>query len=633
MTDSWPGGKVRTTMNHDNASMTTVPSTGQRSADRQSGAKAWLTRVPKRWRIGCVIGLLFIMAVLQITSMRQEVQTIDEGVHLSSGVSYWVTGDFKLNEEHPPLIKLLAALPVVLTHPKVPLDAQSWKDGNEWAFAQDLLYHSGNNADLLLFLGRLPMVLVSLLLGLVLYLWGRKIAGDWGGLLTLGWFCFDPNFLAHSRYVTTDVGVTLAFAATLYVLVRLLEHWNWKRLLTFAIVFGFAQVTKFSAIFLLPVSVLAAFIWIGWFAPNRSVRLAVKKAATVLGIAIAGSAVAIFITYFGQIKQGKNDPWIQALFNERTRIVTEHLVSNQPPIVQRFIHLSDTSTTLGRAVNGLVQDAPIPAWSYFKGLAMVANHDFWGHLAYLNGQYSNFGWWWYFPEAFAIKTPLATCIVFVLGLVSLGVYLRRKSITINPALWLALTASLGYFLWSMTGHIDLGVRYVFPAYLGVFTLIGFFLSNALAQPRVWFRMVIITIAGLYVTTSLLAYPTYLSYFSEVVGGEANGPTYLVDSNIDWGQDLKRLTTYLSAHQIPYVCMSYFGQADLVYYKLDFHYLPTVNDPHTPADVNCVVAISVTSLLSQDGVYWWLKPYQPDARIGGSIYVYDFRNGRTPLLKR
>ena len=337
--------------------------------------------------------------------MRQEVQTIDEGVHLSAGVSYWLTRDFRLNEEHPPLIKLIAALPVVLSHPNVPLNSESWKNADEWTFAQDFLYHSGNNADQILFLGRLGMVAVSLVLGLVLYLWGRKLAGDWGGIITLGWYALDPNFLAHGRLVTTDVGVTLACAATLYFLIRLLECWNWKRLLVFGVVFGFSQVTKFSAIYLFPMCFAICFIWFVFKTPRQWKHI-FKRSFALLGISVACSAIIIFTTYMGQVKAGKNDAWIQSLFQERAQVVTEQLVSTKPPLVKKIIHLTDPNTHIGKFITSVVRDVPIPAWSFFKGIAQVANHDYWGHLSYLNGQYSNSGWWWYFPEAFFIKTFL-----------------------------------------------------------------------------------------------------------------------------------------------------------------------------------------------------------------------------------
>lgn len=560
--------------------------------------------------------------------MRQEVQTIDEGVHLSAGVSYWQKRDFRLNEEHPPLLKLLAALPVLIARPHVNYDAESWSNGNQWAFAREFLYLSGNDADRLLFLGRLPMVALSVCLGLVLYLWGRKLAGDWAGLTALTWYAFDPNFLAHGRYVTTDVGVTLGYALTLYVLVRLLERWSWKRMLVFSLVFGLTQVTKFSAAFLLPLVVLATAAWFGWHATYNRTRIAVQRGLQILGLSIAGLAVVASLVYMGQVKAGRDDPWVQSLLRERTAVLAEGRLSQQPEITQRLIAWFDPNAAF-HPLYTLATAVPIPAWSYVKGFIVVVNHDYWGHLAYLNGQYSNFGWWWYFPFALLVKTPFATLLAFTLALVAIARAVQQAQLRLHPAYVIITGASLLYLLWSMTSNINLGIRHVLPAYLGVLVTIGVFGAQVIARSRKILRWVLSAVGVLYVVSSMLAFPTYTTYFSELVGGSANGPRYLVDSNNDWGQDVKRLKNFMVAKGIPFVCMSYFGQANLSYYGIDFRYLPTVDDPHAPADVQCVVAISVTSLLSQDGAYWWLKPYVPDARIGDTLYVYDFRNGRTP----
>lgn len=610
------------------ANPATAVSAAQRSFERQSGMNTWRTHVPRRWRILALIGLLTVMAALQITSMRQEVQTIDEGVHLSAGVSYWQKRDFRLNEEHPPLLKLFAALPVLVTRPHVNYNSQSWADGNQWAFAREFLYLSGNDADQLLFLGRLPMVVLSLCLGFMLYLWGRKLAGDWAGLAALGWYAFDPNFLAHSRYITTDVGVTLGYALTLYVLVRLLERWTWKRMLVFALVFGLAQMTKFSAALLLPVSVLTAAAWTGWSVPRHRTRFAVKRGLHVLGLAVAGLLLVAFATYMGQVKAGREDPWIQSLLRERIAVLAEGRLDQQPEITQRLIAWSNPHAAF-HPLYTLAHDMAIPAWSYVKGFAIVVNHDYWGHLAYLNGQYSNFGWWWYFPFALLIKTPFATLIAFTLALVAIARAVKQSQLHLHPAYLVVAGTSLLYLLWSMTSNINLGIRHVLPVYLGVLLTIGVFGAQVIARSKRQLLWVLGAASVLYLLSSVLAYPTYTSYFSELVGGSLNGPRYLVDSNNDWGQDVKRLKHFLAAQGIPFVCMSYFGQANLSYYGIDFRYLPTSSDPHEPADVQCVVAISVTSLLSQDGAYWWLKAYEPDARIGGTLFVYDFRNGRTP----
>ncbi len=567
------------------------------------------------------------MAVFQLTSIRGEVQTIDEGVHLAAGVSYWHTGDFRLNEEHPPLVKLLAALPVVLARPHISYAIPSWQEGNQWAFARDLLYEQGNDADTLLILGRLPMIALSLTLGFVLYLWGRRLGGDLAGILTLGWYIFDPNFLAHGRYITTDVSVTLAYAATLYALLRLLERWTWKRALGFAVLFGLAQVTKFSALFLYAIILLVPAVWhIG----KLPIKKLLQRTAAVFGLAVAGALVAILLIYGGQVQKGANDPWITAQYQERDAILADNQLSQQPPTIQRVIRLTDPATPTGRLVRKFTLETWIPSWSYFKGVVLVLNHDLWGHLAYLNGRHSNVGWWWYFPLAIAVKTPLATLIMLSLALVALARPSTRRHLLQQRGISILLGACVLYLVWSLTSKLNLGVRHVFPFYSAVFVLVGIFLASVLRAGKPWLRLAVGGIVGLYVTSSILAYPTYTAYFSEIVGGKPNGPRYLVDSNIDWGQDGKRLRAYLEKHAIPYVCMSYFGQANLAYYGLDTRYLPSENDPHAPKDIQCVVAISVSSLLSQDGAYAWLRQYEPDARVGGSIYVYDFRKGRSPV---
>jgi len=338
-------------------------------------------------------------------------------------------------------------------------------------------------------------------------------------------------------------------------------------------------------------------------------------------LAFLGTVVSVLIVYTGQIKSGKTDPWITALHQEREQIVSQ---GTNP---------SDGKSKIGKVVNYAVRELPVPGWSYFKGLALVVNHDYRGHLAYLNGQYSNFGWWYYFPEAFLIKTPLASLILIMIALMALALSLKNpKSEKIRPGLWILLTSSGLYFLWSLTSHINLGLRHIYPVYPGLFVLIGIFLASVFMHGHKILKIIAVVFLGLYLATSIMAYPNYTAYFSEMAGGYKNGPKYLVDSNIDWGQDAKRLKQFMLENNIPFVCMSYFGQASLEYYQIDFRYLPTKDDPHEPESVNCVVAISITSYLSEDGAYWWLKKYQPDESIGGSINVYDFRNGRSPKLR-
>src|SRR5689334_9540695 len=148
------------------------------------------------------------MCAVQIFSVRGETQTWDEAIHLAAGYSYWKTGDYRMNPEHPPLGKLLAAVPLLglpleeVTHmPEWPTP----EGVGEFDFGTRFLYHNRVGADTLLFRARLMTILLTLVLGLAIALWTRAHFGPVAALTALALYCFDPNLTAHGRYVTTDM--------------------------------------------------------------------------------------------------------------------------------------------------------------------------------------------------------------------------------------------------------------------------------------------------------------------------------------------------------------------------------------------------------------------------------------------
>jgi hypothetical protein len=175
----------------------------------------------------------------------------------------------------------------------------------------------------------------------------------------------------------------------------------------------------------------------------------------------------------------------------------------------------------------------------------------------------------------------------------------------------------------MTSHLNLGIRHIYLLFPFIFTGLGYVATWHFKRQK-WFGAIVTLILLFYIISSSLVYPHYLAYFNELAGGPGNGPKYLVDSNIDWGQDLKNLKNYMVDHDIDHVCLSYFGQGNLDYYNIDYWYLPDNANFRGTAAVNCVVAISVTSLYSEGHEYSWLLNYAPTKKIGYSIYVYDFR---------
>lgn len=590
--------------------------------------------------------LVSLQLTLLVTSARSESQTVDEGAHMAAGYSYWRTGNFQLNPEHPPLIKLIASVPLLLLPIHFPADLASWQEGNEWEFAHQLIYHNNLAADTIIFWARFPMMLIGLLLSFTIYRESKRLWGMWGGLLSLIMVVLDPNFLAHSRYVTTDIGVTLLFFLTVMTYGRYLQRPHGHAWLPVMLWFALAQLAKFSAVLLWPVMIL---LWMArwWTAPDEHRHdyrfgIFIRR----FGLLLLVSVAITWSLYGFAVMRPMQDPQVAARYatEEAWRSMTVDAEHKQALSLQRF---SDPRTPTGALIKKLLTVTPVPAYMYIRGLLNVTFHNYWGHSSYLMGQVRVLGWWYYFPVAFAVKTPLPTVLLFLIAVVMLPLHLRRMyhvprhretlhgvlqhvRTFLNGRRFVYMTLLLPpilYFASSLTSHINLGVRHIFPVYPFLFVL-----SGALAKP-LWnkfhsyhFTLVALLLAWLALS-SFRTYPHYLSYFSDIVGGAQNGPQYLLDSNLDWGQGLKELGKYLDQYQIPFVYIAYFGQAPMEAYLKDFRYLPPTDRPDQIAALDGYAAISVTALYGEENTYQWLQQYTPVARIGNAIFVYDLRSTR------
>ncbi len=513
--------------------------------------------------------MLLLLGAIQIASMRLEVQTFDEGNHMAAGYSYLSQGDYRMNPEHPPLGKLLAAVPLLWFRPAVPAKSDAWFQAKQWEFSDEFLYGGNLDVDSALFAARLPAVAVTLALAFAVAWWTRRRFGPAVGLLAMGFVVFDPNLIAHGRYVTSDVIVSLFIFLPIALWLDYLESDRFRTLAGASAAFGLALASKFSALILIPI---LAMIYIVWAAKRRSfsIRHALISCATPVAIA----ALIIGAVYFRE---------------------TGRLLS-------------------GKTTSSL----------YGVGLQVVRDHNKEGLEAYMLGERRREGVWAYFPEAFLVKTPSGVLVMMLI----LAMRVMRHAIRLRPRLkdvpfvWLALPfAAASYFLWCMSSGINLGVRHLLP----FFPLLYVMLAAATTWLDCRRRLAIIALA-LVAAESLLAYPHYLAFFNGFSGGSGRGPEYLVDSNIDWGQDVKKLRTYLALIGDPPLCIDYFGTANLRYYGIKEGYLPR-GKPEEIESADCVAAVSVTLL---KGVYvdpkWyaWLDARTPMAKVGWSIYVYDLR---------
>jgi hypothetical protein len=567
---------------------------------------------PPRWSAAdtlLVTAAVVLYAALAITSMRGKSATFDEGAHLPAGYTYLTRGDHRLNPEHPPLLKGLAAVPLLLLPIQAgPVDDEAWVLRRQWEFGRRFLYR-WNDGDRLLFWGRLPVVALGALLCVAVFLWTRHHWGRLAGALALVLCALSPEVLAHGQIVTTDLAVTLFLFLSVILFERVIVRVTPGRVVLCGLATGAALATKFSALVLGPIllGLTAVALW------RRSKSDGPRSLELVGALASIGVlALGVLWASYGFERRLSRDPAVEAAF-EWSRVTPE-----AGPVA--------AATRIVRAT-GVLPEA------YVFGFLRFYRHSE-TRPAFLMGQLSNEGWWYYFPATFALKTPLALILLLVLAL-ALAAPPGRTPFT-TWVLWLPVIV---YIVVTQTRGLNIGHRHLLPLHPFVFAAAARVLVSARAhrirqvlEPMVW------VLAAWYAVSSLRVYPHFLAYFNEAAGGPSQGYRYLVDSNLDWGQDLKGLAVVLRERGIPEVKLSYFGSADPEYYGIRGELLPSQMLPPPKAvthrvEAGDIVAISATNL---QGVYLdpSLRPFLDDLKsraplltVGHSIFVYRIDRAR------
>ena len=540
--------------------------------------------------------------VLEVRSALLETQTWDEGIHISAGYSYLTFGDYSWNIEHPPLVKMVSALPLIFLGLKAERFGTDGKPKDQIRYGVDFLYTNRRHADTILIAARSANILLTLLFLTALAWWTRRRWGPAAGLAAAALCAFDPNLIAHGRYVTTDYPLTVFFFFACVLWAEYLESGGRARLLAAAAAFALAMVVKFSAILLIPP--LALLYGICWVRGPKEfpARRALTAAATLAGVL----AVVVVVVY-----------WPETLRCFRTKVVPLADVVNQ-------------GNAIGLTLAWLGGKFHLPAHAYLYGLAAVAEHSSGGQESYLLGMRSNTGFWYYFPVVFAVKstvTTLAATILVICG--CLWALARRGVKAITPmALGLALPPLI-YFAFSMTSALNLGMRHILPIYPFLYVGVAALVAEG---TRAWrSALLMLALCGGQLAECASIYPDYLAFFNVLAGGPGRGPEYLVDSNIDWGQDVKKLVKWLDAHGTRRARVFYFGNAGLRYYGVDEIGYPKPLDQKGWDEIDDYCVANVTPL---EGIYVPLNELaplrmrQPVAKVGWSMYVYDLRKPKT-----
>lgn len=614
-----------------------------------------------RWIVAAILTFMFAVSTL---NAKNDSATFDEVAHIPASYSYVTQHDTRLNPEHPPLIKDLAGLPLLFLNLNFDTSLPFWTgdlpgrwDEGQWSAGRHLLYEAGNDPNQIIFWSRMPIVLLSLVLGLFLFRWGKEIAGVGAGLFALTLYAFDPNILGHNHFVTTDLGIAAFFTFSFYYFLKFIKHPSWKNVFLGGLFLGLLLVSKFSSIVALPVFGLTLFVY-ALVKNNREGENTWKTRLLNLGsylikgiVAFSVAAIVIWVVY-----KANNFAMPKEALDQT---------------IDFFFAADDTNPKAAytnKILHTLNQSSLTRPWAnYMFGPAWMFKRVSGGNGAYFMGQVGN-GFKSYFPIVFSIKETLP---FILLVLFAMFYTLKQSASTFFGSIssWQKSKEALGKFLRfsvsyytmfifitlyafsSITGGLNIGFRHLFPilpfAYiLTTRKIFGFARNKHLATKRAFWIPASLLLVWI-ISIPILSYPSYTSYFNESIGGSKNGYKYVTDSNTDWGQDLNRLNIWINQHnrkawtiscnevyknsptdciQIDKIRVDYFGGGNPKILLGDKYVqwwdsMRPVEKGWYALSTNFTQGSIYSTKNTPETNYAWTLDYKPVAMIGKSILIY------------
>ncbi|MGH9871895.1 MAG: phospholipid carrier-dependent glycosyltransferase [Pyrinomonadaceae bacterium] len=593
--------------------------------------------------------LLLLMAVNLFASISRKSITNDEIVHIPAGYYHLVAGEFQLNNEHPPLVKMWAALPLLIVQPDEP-PAPKTADENfmerTWGFHERFWQANQSRFQSVTFWPRLMMIPITLALGALIFAFARKLFGETAALMAVGLYVLEPTVLAHGRIVHTDVPAALAYLLFFFTLYRYSASLRLKDAVdTEAANIGTVGVSP------APDSDKSSTDNVAFKESGRDARGPSKKWALVLGLA-SGVAlltkfsmlivVPVLTVYFLVLlfvnwrdrKQRSQILLHGGLITAVVLFLVNAAYYFQRPALEasdvRWVEMRSPAllgfvTTFVRVVSKIV-----PTY-YLFGVYNIELHNHFGHATSLLGQYNDLGWWYYFPVAFALKTTLP---FLLLAIVALGWAAWRLLKRDWRFLWLLVPVGI-YLAISLTSHINIGIRHFLPVYPFLFIAGGALLSQWLQARRKFGIAVLIVLFGWMGWEAVRSFPNYTPYMNQLASSHPHW-YYLSDSNVEWGDDVGELADYLKARGETKVRAALAaGWSTLGRYGVD--YLDMVSLPPDKTPETRYVAIGASFLngsvipgdenvvgrrsFERTNLFARYRNRQPEAVFGNSIYLF------------
>lgn len=527
--------------------------------------------------------------------------TQDEVIHIPAGQYQLQQRDFRMNNVTPPALKSLSALATIFVRPRpvlppFPQDTNVDFETRDYQIAREFWTTNNDSFKTIVFTARLGAVVLTILLGLMIFVFTRQLFDVGVALLALALFIVEPNILAHGHIVHADVISALALVLFCYAVINYWRHKGSRWTLILGAATGLALIAKFTLIALFVVFIIA--LVARWNrARGRLLRdLLAKSGAIIICVVIVNAA------YF---------------FEPRNPATAQTEIANLPragALINAF------PQTLTRA-SGIL----LPT-DFVQGFSRLARANQQGHDEFLLGKYSRTGWWYYFPVAFLLKTTIP---FLLLSLASGAWAITRLFLNRSWRIAVLVVPIACYAALLATNRMQIGVRHLLPLFPFLFILCAVFLDWFITQRRRAGAACALIIIAASSFEAVRAWPTYMSYMNQLTMRHPRW-SYLGDSNIEWGQDIPALAAYLNARGVTRIRGAMLcGEVAMPRYGIDYTNLLSGGGDNDPPTEFIAIGANFLNGSLIPGNRNWFEAYRerrPEAVFGDSIYLYRLRDG-------